>query len=127
MSTEALNFISNELDNLGINYEFGGWSSETIPDLYFVGEYNEVESTNKEEDGLQETSFILTGTGKTWLGLEQAKSYIERHISKTAILSNGNGIAVLYSNSFIVPTGDAELKRIQINLTIKEWSVNLYE
>ena len=95
-----------------------------MPDPYFVGEYNEVESTEREENGYQETTFILTGTGRKWLGLEQAKEIIENNITETAILPNGNGIAVFYSNSFPVPTGDAELKRIQINLTIKEWRVN---
>lgn len=67
---------------------------------------------------------MITGTGSTWLALENAKDTIENNISKTAILPNGNGIAVFYAGSLIVPTGNAELKRIQINLTVKEWSVN---
>lgn len=66
---------------------------------------------------------MLTGTGTTWIGLENAKEAIERNFSKTAILPNGNGIAVSYGGALIIPTGDAELKRIQINLTIKEWRV----
>ena len=78
----------------------------------------------KEEDGYQETAFILTGTGETWIGLENYKSTIEKNISRTAILPNGNGIAVFYSDSQHIPTGDERLKRIEINLTIKEWSVN---
>ena len=73
---------------------------------------------------MQEIDFLLTGTGTSWLKLEQAKSKIESNISKTAILSNGNGIAVFYAGALTIPTGDAELKRIQINLTIKEWKVN---
>lgn len=124
MSIAALNYISDMLSDLSIDYEFGGWSTDPVPDPYFVGEYSETESLTKEEDGLQEISFILTGTGTTWIGLEQAKETIEKNILKTAILPNGNGIAVFYAGSLIVPTGDAELKRIQINLTIKEWSVN---
>lgn len=124
MSIAALNYISDMLSDLGIDYEFGGWSTDPVPDPYFVGEYSETESLTKEEDGLQEISFILTGTGTKWIGLERVKEAIEKNISKTAILPNGNGIAVFYAGSLIVPTGDAELKRIQINLTIKEWSVN---
>ena len=124
MSIAALKFVSDTLDSLGINYQFGEWSTNPVPDPYFVGEYTEPESMTKEEDGYQETSFILTGTGTNWLTLEQAKATIESNISKTAILPNGNGIAVFYGGSLIIPTGDAELKRIQINLTIKEWSVN---
>lgn len=124
MSISALKFISEKLERLKIPYAFEEWTANEVPDPYFVGEYNEVESTEREENGYQETTFILTGTGQKWLGLEQAKEIIENNITETAILPNGNGIAVFYSNSFPVPTGDAELKRIQINLTIKEWRVN---
>lgn len=124
MSIAALKFISDTLDSLNINYQFGEWSTNPVPDPYFVGEYTESESLTREEDGLQEITFMLTGTGTNWLTLEQAKALIENNISKTAILPNGNGIAVFYAGSLIVPTGDTELKRIQINLNIKEWSVN---
>lgn len=124
MSISALKFISEKLERLKIPYAFEEWTANEVPDPYFVGEYNEVESTEREENGYQETTFILTGTGRKWLGLEQAKEIIENNITETAILLNGNGIAVFYSNSFPVPTGDTELKRIQINLTIKEWRVN---
>ena len=124
MSIAALKFVSDTLDSLGISYQFGEWSTNPVPNPYFVGEYTEPESMTREEDGYQETSFILTGTGTNWLTLEQAKATIENNISKTAILSNGNGVAIFYGGSLIIPTGDAELKRIQINLTIKEWSVN---
>ena len=124
MSIAALKFVSDTLDSLGISYQFGEWSTNPVPNPYFVGEYTEPESMAREGDGYQETSFILTGTGTNWLTLEQAKATIENNISKTAILSNGNGVAIFYGGSLIIPTGDAELKRIQINLTIKEWSVN---
>ena len=127
MTDETLKFISDGLTAVGINYEFGEWTTDPVPDPYFVGEY--IESPSMNEDGLQEATLILTGTGRSsWLALEQAKAIIEQLFSqisgKTAILPNGNGIAVFYSDSSIVPTGDAELKRIQINLSIKEWSVN---
>lgn len=124
MSISTLRFISEKLEKLKIPYAFEEWTANEVPDPYFVGEYNEVESTEREENGYQETTFILTGTGRKWLGLEQAKEIIENNITETAILPNGNGIVVFYSNSFPVPTGDTELKRIQINLTIKEWRVN---
>ena len=123
MTGASLKYIADQLSFIGIDYEFGQWSSSPVPDPYFVGEYTE--SDPLTEDGLQESTMILTGTSsESWLGLETAKATIESNISKTAILPNGNGIAVFYSGSFIVPTGDATLKRIQINLTVKEWSVN---
>jgi len=126
MTSEVLGFISSELEEIGIEYEFMEWTSDPVPEAYFVGEYSESPST--DESGLQETTFILTGTARKWILLEEAKSQIEKLFSKvtglTAILENHSGIAVFYDSAFPVPTGDAELKRIQINLTVKEWSVN---
>lgn len=123
MSIDALNFISSKLANAKINYEFGEWTSDIVYP-YFVGEYQEIESTT--EDGLQEATFILVGFSRgSWLDLEKAKETIERLFSNcTAILENGSGMAVFYNGSMIIPTGDAELKRIEIRLDIKEWKVN---
>ena len=77
---------------------------------------------------LQESTFILNGfTRGTWLSLEESKNKIEQYFNKvsgkTVIAESGNAVAVFYSSSLVIPTGDAELKRIQINLTVKEWSV----
>lgn len=126
MKIETLQFINDSLTSAGINYEFGEWTANTVPSPYFVGEYEEIEPNT--EDGLQEISFLLTGfTRGPRLELEQAKTTIEKlfskTIGKTAIL-NSVGIAVYYDRALIVPTGDAELKRMEIRLTIKEWSVD---
>lgn len=122
MTIESLKYINEKLDGININYEFLQWTKDIIYP-YFVGEYTETESL--EEDGLQESTFILNGfTRGSWLELEQAKEKIEKIFNQTVILPNGNGLAVFYSGSLVIPTGDAELKRIQINLAIKEWKVN---
>ncbi len=122
MTIESLKFINKKLEENNINYEFMQWNKDIVYP-YFVGEYQEAESLN--EDGLQESTFILTGFSKgSWLNLEQAKEKIEKIFnSVTVILPSGNAMAVFYSGSLVVPTGDAELKRIQINLAIKEWKV----
>ncbi len=123
MTKEALGYINNQLVQAGINYEFGVWTSDVIYP-YFVGEYNESEPMN--EDGLHEADFFLNGFTKgSWLDLEEAKQKIESLFTHNAnILSNGSGIDVSYAGSLVVPTGDADLKRLQINLKIKEWKVN---
>ncbi len=123
MTQESLAYINTALTSAGINYEFMEWTSDFVYP-YFVGEYSEPEPMN--EDGMQESTFMITGTTDgTWLSLEEAKAIIERELcNKTAILSNGNGIAVSYSGSLVVPTGNERMKRIQINLLIREWKVN---
>ena len=126
MSKAGLEIISDAMDALGLNYDFMEWTGEPIYP-YFVGEYQEVDPLN--EDGMQESTFLLTGfTRASWLELEDAKEKISTYFNKvggrTVIADNGSAVAVFYSNSLVIPTGDAELKKIQINLTIKEWSVN---
>ena len=80
------------------------------------------------EDGLQEATFILTGfTRGKWLDLEAAKEKIENYFDKISgkmvIAEDGSVVAIFYGNSLVVPTGEAELKRIDINLSVKEWKV----
>lgn len=124
MSIAALGYIGNLLTSIGINYEFMRWNSGTPPDTYFVGEYIESPSLTLEENGHQETTFILRGfTRKEWMLLEQAKAKIEANVAKTAILDDGTGIAVFYESATPTPTGDSDLKSIKINLNIQEWKV----
>lgn len=129
MSIAGLKIISDAMESLGLAYSFMRFDvadGEDDPDAYFVGEYQEIEPI--DESGLHETSFLLTGfTQKSWMLLENAKEAISAYFNKvgghTVIADNGSAVAVFYANSLVVPTEDAELKRIQINLDVKEWSV----
>lgn len=124
MSIAAMNYVGGLMDRLGIPYAFMRKNDKAGVDYYFVGEYDEIAMTTREENGRQDTNFILRGfTRKDWLLLEEAKAKIEKNASFTAILPDGTGMAVSYDGATIVPTGDAELKSIKINLTIREWRV----
>lgn len=127
MTKAALKIIKDAMKELGLKYGFGEYSAKPVVYPYFVGEYTETEPFT--EDGLQESTFLLTGYSRgSWLTLEDAKERIENYFNrvsgKTVITESGSGVAVFYANSLIAPTADAELKRIQINLNIKEWRVN---
>lgn len=134
MTEAGLIIIEDAMTELGLNYGFIEYriplnedGEEELVYPYFTGEYQEIEPMN--EDGMQESTFIINGfTRTTWQELEEAKKKISNYFNKvggkTVIADDGTAVAVFYSNSFIVPTGDYELKRIQINLIIKEWSVN---
>lgn len=123
MTIAGLEFIGKELLGLGINYEFGRWNSEPVYP-YFVGNTSEV----TKDDYPKETAFILEGfTRGSKLELLQVKEVIEEYFKNgvTAILENGSGVAVVYDDANCdIPTGDASLKKIQVNLTVKEWKVN---
>lgn len=127
MSKQVLKLVSDAMTALGIEYGFVEYSNDPVVYLYFVGEYQETEGFT--EDGLQEGTFILTGfTRDSWLTLEEAKDKIENYFNRvsgyTVITDNGSGVAIFYADALVVPTGDAELKSIQINLSVKEWKVN---
>ena len=125
MTESGLKFVSDFMDGLSIPYDFMEWKGKPPDDRYHVGEPNEVTLTSREEDGHQDTTFILRGfTRKDWKLLMDDAQTIKKNLPQTAILPDGTGIAVFYAGSTPVPTGDAELKSIKINLDIKEWSVN---
>ena len=126
MTKAALKIISDAMESLGLNYDFMEWKGEPAYP-YFIGEYQETPPVY--ENGLQESTFLLTGfTRDSWLALENAKELIQNYFNKvsgkTVITASGAAVAIFYSNSLVLPTGDAELKKIQINLDVKEWSVN---
>lgn len=130
MSKKALKIISDAMKELGLKYGFMEYKvkkGEKLPETYFVGEYQESAPVN--EDGMQENTFIITGFSRgTWLALEDAKEAINNYFNqicgKVVIAEEGSAVAIFYANSLVVPTGDAELKKIQINLDVKEWKVN---
>lgn len=126
MQQETLKYINDRMDEANIPYQFGVFSSDISSlNYYFVGDYTETEPMN--EDGLSESQFILTGTGKGFGELESAKDAIRNLFPEStgdvAILDNGSGLAIFYSSAMYIPTGIDMLKRIQINLRIKEWKV----
>ena len=130
MSKAVLKTIKESMKELGINYQFKKWKGHPIYP-YFVGSYQEVPTAG--EDGMQETSFILTGFARSdgnvdgVLQLEDAKEKIENYFSReNGKMDNveGSAVAIFYENTFgDLPTGDAELEKIEINLTIKEWRI----
>lgn len=125
MTEAALALIDSSMKTLGLNYALMQWKdSPKYP--YFTGEYQEEESMS--EDGQLTSHFTLNGwTRATQLELEQAKrkieSYFDRLSGKTVIAEDGSVVTIFYANSLPIPTGIDELKRIQINLLVKEWMV----
>lgn len=120
MKAETLAYINKTLTESGIVYAFSRLNGE-IPESYWIGEYTETESDN--EDGMTESDFILTGTtDQSWIRLQNEKEFIERLLNgKTLILESGMGITINYDRSLIIPTETEELKRIQLNFSVKEW------
>lgn len=122
MIETALGIVATELNNIGVPYEFMRWTS-TVEDRYWVGEYSE--TSTYTEDGYEEATLILTGTTRdSWSVLMQDRAKIDDHFPNVGglrIPTDKGVVVIFYDTSFPVPTGEADLKRIQINLQIKSW------
>jgi hypothetical protein len=119
---EKLKFIKEQMDSLSINYEYGEWTSAKVYP-YFTGEVTEEPVAT--EDGYEESTLILEGfhRGKE-IDILREKEKIKKHfhpIVGNCAKTGSGSIAVFFDGFFSVPTWEAELKRIQITLKIKEW------
>ena len=123
---DKLKFINEQMDILAVPYEFGEWTSE-VNYPYFVGEVTE--EPIDTEDGKEETTIIVTGFHRGEpIELENIKNRIKKHFNPITGLcaKTGSGsIAAFFDGSFYIPSGEADLSKIQINLKILEWKGDL--
>ncbi len=122
---EILKIIDSIMAKLAINYEYMEWKSDIVYP-YFVGEYIESDTDTEPEDGQLNSTFILSGFGRsTWKELEEQADKIKDFLksSYTTITDGGSGVAISYGYARPIRTGEMELKRMEINLTVKEWRV----
>lgn len=114
--------INNELEKIGLNYEFGRMTKTPIKYPYWVGDYTEPEGMT--EDGLEEPTFILTGFSRgRFIELEQQKNIIKDHFKHgvSVITETGAAVVIFYAGSFNIPLDEDDLKKCQVNLSIKTW------
>lgn len=123
---DKLKFINEQMDILAVPYEFGEWTSE-VKYPYSVGEITE--EPTMTEDGLEESTMIITCfTRGKYIDLERIKNKIKKHFHPSYGLrasTDSGSIAVFFDISFYIPTGEADLKKMQINLKIKQWKGDL--
>lgn len=125
MTEAALAWVNALMESLSIPYAFMEWKEKPPEEGYFVGEFIEAPTTDRYENGHTQFTFILRGfSRKDWMVLERYKRQIEKKAACTTILPDGTGLAVFYEYGEYVPTGDASLKSIKINLKMQEWRVN---
>lgn len=118
----VLKFINEQMSQIAVNYEFDEWTSDIVYP-YFVGEISEDEP--QTEDGAETATVMLTGfhRGK-YIELEKAKEKIKKHFEPRTGLrakTDSGTIAVFFAGAFNIPSGEADLKKIQINLKVKTW------
>ena len=119
---DNLKFINEQMDSISVPYEFGEWTSRVVYP-YGVGEITEDPITT--EDGAEQSTLLLTffNRGKM-IDLLEIKEKIKKHFPPVYGLrgdTEGVAIAAFYDGFFPIPSGEADLKKIQINIIIKEW------
>ena len=123
MTRESLAFIASTLFKAGIRYAYQRWNGKGA-DMYWIGSY--VEQQYLPEDQSQTTLFILDGfsTSGSWSRLEAEKETVKALFSDVReLLTSESGISVRVESVQTIPTGTADVKRIEIQLLVKEWRV----
>lgn len=120
---EVLKFINEQMEIIAVPYEFGEWSS-AIQYPYFVGEITP-EPTDAE-DGRESSTMLLTGFHRGKMidllaVMEKIKSHFSPVYGLRVTTGSGSTIAAFFDGWFPVPSGEADLKKIQINIKIFEW------
>lgn len=126
---QVLKLIASEMKKANIDYHFMKNKKKRITYPYFVGELLPTESTT--EDGKKEFTLVLDGfnrksetTEGTLFELLEEAEKIEDHFPQveglTAIVKN-QAIAVYFSSCQSVDSGDEQLEKVQVNLSIKTW------
>ena len=114
---DVLTILNNEMEKLNIPYTFDTWDNDVeLPQ--FIGEISEI--TNQNEDGKSEYSVILNGYSTNYSDLFTISEQLKNKYKTSAIV---DGIVIEYDNTTPIDNGTDDLKQIQINLTIKKWSV----
>ena len=105
------------MEKLNIPYTFDNWDTD-IELPQFIGEISEIANIN--EDGKSEYSFILTGYATNYSYLFGISEQLKTRYKNSTIV---DGVVIKYDNTNTIDNGTEDLKQIQINFTIKEWSV----
>ena len=114
---DVLTTVKNEMEKLNIPYTFDTWDNDVeLPQ--FIGEISE--TTNINEDGKSEYSFILTGYATSYSYLFGVAEQLKAKYKTSVIV---DGVVIKYDNTMTVDNGTDDLKQIQINFNIKKWGV----
>ena len=117
----ALTAFNTEMENLKLNYEFGHMSKAPPDYPYWVGDYTESEPLT--EDGMEIATILLTGFSRgKYVELEQQKNIIKDYFKREKIVNlDGAAVVFYFSGSLNIPVEDNDLKKCQINISVKMW------
>lgn len=116
---DLLTFINDKLNEIGIPYEFGEWTS-TVTYPYFVGSFDEIDY--RYEDGCTLGTFTLNGWSRgSKITLMEAADTIKEAFADLQAVVDDRCFFIRYGGSMSVPSGEADLFRVMITLHTSEW------
>lgn len=125
MTKELMAAVKERLETAEIPYQYETYQTAgKLPPVYCVGHCSGSPIT--EESGMMSGTFLLTLVGTSWDALVTARERICRAFPIVSGYStSGDNYAVLlyYDSATAIPCDDARMKKIQINLKYREWSV----
>ncbi|SEA15892.1 hypothetical protein SAMN04515656_104144 [Eubacterium aggregans] len=111
------------MEILDVPCEYQTWT-QVVSYPYWV--YEILGSPVVSEDGMEELTIILTGFSKgKALPLAQAEGRIKQYFKHGVTVTDDDGSTICFSYGGFqsVSTGAPDLKRIDITISVKKWSV----
>ena len=118
MELELLTAFKSELDSLSIESAFRLYAGDIYP--YMTYEYYETNVTH-EDGGTTGELLCEIWTRNTFAELIDIKDRLKEHFKQKNIMVGNNVYHFDYVSSTPEDTGDAELKKVQVNIITKYW------
>lgn len=117
--TDILSFIESKMQENEIPYEFGEWT-DTVTYPYSVGTFQETE--HRFEDGYSGGTFTLDAWSRgSKLSLTELSDKVKSVFDDLFEVVDDHTFYISYGGVLTVPTGEADLFRVQITLYTKDW------
>lgn len=118
-----LEIIKREMESLNINYSFMRYVCDIPQYPYFVGTYSEL-STSHEDQRIDGEIDIEGWSRNNVSELLAVKEILKRHFDEYSTVENNCTVMINYENGAVIDSGEADLYKISIKLSFKEWQLD---
>lgn len=121
----VLKYINHKLSEMNIPYEYYEWTGEDVYP-YFVGSYDH--DNKRYEDGYTSGRFTINGwTRGNMLELVNIGDEIVNTFTDHQVIIDDHLLYINVEINQTLPTGEEELKRLMIVLSVEEWEGNTWD
>ena len=118
-----LEVLNQEMEKLNINYSFMRYICEVPNYPYFVSDYTERDFSPEEQKTSGE--LLISGWSRNNVSeLIAVKEILKRHFDEYSVVKDGYAVVIHYEVGSVIDSGEADLFKIIIKLSFKEWKLN---